>query len=199
MALGADVAWSRAIFWARDSRRVGFVINDDRVAVFDATSGALEAMFYLLGHGECCGGAEAAKRVALSDDGTHVLFDHVRLATVLIQRRDGQTIEAPVTAEGEQLLSGRPRHSPEVVLEHKSVAVPSKRIRLRFDPPSVATRWVNVIDRHQRWLSVPLTERSGGVLELPAVSDTPIDRLEVSRVVVRDVPLDGSPVVVTLR
>jgi hypothetical protein len=199
MGLGADMAWSRTIVWARDSRRVGFVINDDRIAVFDATTGDMEAMFFLIGRGECCGGPEAAKRVRFSDDGAGVQFDHVRPATVLIKRRDGQTIEAPVTAAWEEHAVGLPRHTPEIVLEHKSMAVPSKRIRLRLEPPSATTRRVNVVDQQKRWLSVPLTERAGGVLELPAVSDLPIDRLEVARVVVRDVRMDGTPVIVPLR
>jgi hypothetical protein len=72
MELGADMAWSKAIFWARDSRKVGFVVNDDRVAIFDVGTGTLDAMFYLIGHGECCGGPEAARHVSFGDDGSTV-------------------------------------------------------------------------------------------------------------------------------
>ena len=39
MDLGGDIDWCQTIVWTADSRRVGFLIRDQRLAVFDSASG----------------------------------------------------------------------------------------------------------------------------------------------------------------
>lgn len=48
MALAPDQDWSRTIVWSPDSRKVGFVINDERLALFDTSTFELDAMLLLV-------------------------------------------------------------------------------------------------------------------------------------------------------
>ena len=65
--------WCNTVIWAPDSRSVGFLISDDRLAVYDATTQVMRAYFYLAGSG-CCGGPQESRNVAFSADGTAGIF-----------------------------------------------------------------------------------------------------------------------------
>src|SRR5262245_38897804 len=67
MDLPPDGDWCRTITWTPDSRKVGFVVSDDRLALFDVATGTLEAFFYLAGTG-CCGGPQESRDATLSAD-----------------------------------------------------------------------------------------------------------------------------------
>ena len=66
--------WCNTVIWAPDSRSVGFLISDDRLAVYDVRTRMMRAYFYLAGSG-CCGGPQESRNVAFSADGTQVSFD----------------------------------------------------------------------------------------------------------------------------
>ena len=87
MALAPDQDWSRAIVWSPDSRRVGFLINDQRLAVFDARSFELEAMLLLVSDD-----SHEARSVTLAD--SEVSFDVVQRAAVHVSQRDGRVLQA---------------------------------------------------------------------------------------------------------
>jgi hypothetical protein len=45
MDLGGDVDWCRTIVWSPDSRKVGFLIDDQRLAVFDVATAVVVQVF----------------------------------------------------------------------------------------------------------------------------------------------------------
>jgi len=69
MALAPDSDWSRAIVWSPDSRKVGFLINDQQLAVYDTRSFELEAMLILVSEG-----SQEVRSVTLNSAGS-VAFD----------------------------------------------------------------------------------------------------------------------------
>ena len=209
MDLAIDADWSRTIIWTSDSRKVGFVIADDRLAVFDVESARLEAFFFLAGTG-CCGGPQESRNVAFSADGTSVSFDRFERPTVLLRNRNGEPFEAHLVSESE---AGRPLSSwqllrPEKHLGREVVRIPGSHIRLRLNGarPELPQRvHVRVVFADQRVIEVTATPRSDGLFVLPAVDDGPIDRLEVglpggggNRTIVRGVKADNDETTVNV-
>jgi len=87
MALAPDQDWSRTIVWSPDSRRVGFVIDDQRLAVFSTSTFELVAMLLLVPDG-----SQEARSVALTNDDL-VSFDLVERGVVGVPQRDGRIVQ----------------------------------------------------------------------------------------------------------
>jgi hypothetical protein len=120
-ALAPDADWSRAIVWSRDSRTVGFVINEQRLALFDtATASAIATLTLVKADGYP--GSEEARAISIATDGT-VAFDRYRRATTLLRSREG-VIEAPVTIFG---THGRPIHRAEQLLGRERLLISAPR------------------------------------------------------------------------
>jgi hypothetical protein len=124
MSLAPDADWCRTIVWSPDSRTVGFVINEQRLAVFDTARGSLAAML-VLARADGYPGSEEVRQVAIANDGV-VTFDRYRRATMLLRGSQG-VIEAPVTISG---TYGRPIHRPEQFLGEQRLHIPAaNRVR----------------------------------------------------------------------
>lgn len=118
MALAPDLDWCRSIFWSPNSRLVGFLINEQRLAVFDVTTGSLIQVRELV-KADGYPGNQEARNVSLADAG-EVTFDRYLRATALFRTRDG-SFEAPVTIFG---THGRPIHRPEQLLGRERLRIP---------------------------------------------------------------------------
>jgi hypothetical protein len=118
-ALAPDADWSRTIVWSSDSRMVGFVINEQRLALFD-TASAREIATLTLVKADGYPGSEEARAISIANDGT-VTFEHYRRATTLLTTRDG-VIEAPVTIFG---TYGRPIHRAAQLLGRERLQAPT--------------------------------------------------------------------------
>ena len=165
MDLPADADWCKTIIWTADSRKVGFLIDDERLAVFDAEAGTLEAMLVLVGSG-VYGGMQEARDVSFNHDGTQVSFERFDRATMLIRTRDGKVLEAPVTSEGSG--SNRPAppiHRPATSHGRESVRVSVVHLRIRLvsaaERPTVGAVWARLVSkiiarlmcRARRWVT----------------------------------------------
>lgn len=106
MSLAPDADWCRTIIWTRDSRRVGFLINDQRLAIFDTGTTKLTSMLVLV-EADGYPGSQEARSVAFGDDGT-VSFERFDRPTMVLRTSDGRTVEAPVTL----ISSARPFSRP---------------------------------------------------------------------------------------
>ena len=122
-ALAQDADWSRAIVWSPDSRTVGFVINEQRLALFD-TATASEIAILTLVKADGYPGSEEARAMSIANDGI-VTFDRYRRATMLLQIRQG-VIETPVTIFG---TYGRPVHRAEQLLARERLQVSTAELR----------------------------------------------------------------------
>jgi hypothetical protein len=119
MALAPDADWCRSIFWSPGSRIVGFLINEQRLAVFDVAAGSLIQMREIV-KADGYPGSQEARNLSLADNG-EVTFDRYLRATTLLRTRDGRSIEAPVTIFG---AHGRPIHRPEQLLGRERLRIP---------------------------------------------------------------------------
>jgi hypothetical protein len=128
--LGPDVDWCRSIVWSPDSRKAGFVINDEQLAIVDAETGRLDVRMILTGD-SCCGSAQyEAQRVAFNEDATEVSFDRVQRATIRVRGEGGKEFEVGVSRESLEHASVRRRIlSPARILGRETVRVPTA------DPP----------------------------------------------------------------
>jgi len=122
-ALAPDADWSGAIVWSPNSRTVGFVINEQRLALFDVAT-AREIATLTLVKADGYPGCEEARAISIANDGI-VTFDRYRRATMLLQTRQG-VIEAPVTIFG---TYGRPIHRAERLLGRERLQVATTGIR----------------------------------------------------------------------
>ena len=116
-SLAPDSDWSRTIIWSPDSRTVGFLINEQRLALFD-TATASEIATLTLVKADGYPGSEEARTISITNDGI-ISFDRYRRATTLLQTRQG-VIEAPVTIFG---TYGRPIHRAEQLLGRERLRV----------------------------------------------------------------------------
>jgi hypothetical protein len=182
MDLGGDVDWCRTIVWSPDSRKVGFLIDDQRLAVFDVATAALEAMLVLVGDGRY-GGMQEARHVAFSADSAEVSFERFDRATVLIRRRDGE-IEAPVTSEAPEkvVTKERPIHRPARSHGQENVRIPA-RLRLRLIVPDgripAAPIYVRLVAADRREVTVRATPTGDGIFLVPAFDAGPLDVVQV--------------------
>ncbi|AMY06906.1 hypothetical protein LuPra_00068 [Luteitalea pratensis] len=133
MALAPDADWSRAIVWSPDSRKVGFVINDQRLAVYDTRSFELEAMLLLVSDG-----SNEVRSVALGNTGS-VSFDLVERAVMNVPIKDGQRMQVGAVRIG-QYRPGSHVVRPERMLGRRTLAGPGPRLSLRLGH-LMASRW----------------------------------------------------------
>lgn len=68
MDLAPDSDWCRTIIWTNDSRKVGFLIRDQRLAIFDTATGEQVAMLQLV-LADGYPGSQGARRVVMGSDG----------------------------------------------------------------------------------------------------------------------------------
>ena len=123
MSLAPDADWCRTIVWSPDSRMVGFLINEQRLAVFDTGTATLAAML-VLANTNGYPGDEEARQVSLGNDGV-VVFDRYVRPTMLLNGDKG-VIEAPVTIFG---TYGRPIHRPERFVRQERMRIPQPQMR----------------------------------------------------------------------
>jgi hypothetical protein len=124
-ALAPDADWSRAIVWSPDSRTMGFVINEQRLALFD-TATASEIAILTLVKADGYPGSEEARAISIANEGV-VTFDRYRRATMLLQTRQG-VIETSVTIFG---TYGRPIHRAEQLIGRDRLQVSTAVVRAR--------------------------------------------------------------------
>ena len=209
MDLPADADWCKTIIWTADSRKVGFLIDDERLAVFDAETATLEALLVLVGSG-VYGGMQEARAVSFNHDGTQVSFERFDRATMLMRTRDGEVLEAPVTTEGlGPDRPARPIHRPPMSHGREVVHVPVAHLRIRLvsaaGQPTAGAVWARLVSKDQRQVDVRGTPVGEGVFVLPAFDDGPLQRVELSlpgqwnkRKIVKDVKIAPEPVAVDL-
>jgi hypothetical protein len=177
MDLGGDIDWCQTIVWSPDSRRVGFLIRDQRLAVFDSASAELVALLVLVDSGGAYPGANEARDVAFDATGDAVSFTRAA-------RTDPP---GPVTD---------PR-------TRETMRIPASRLRLRVmrdtGQPVGGTIWVRLSRRDRADVSVKVTPGPDGVFTLPAFDEGPFPIVEVfvsgsrEHAVLREVTIGDAP------
>ncbi len=123
MDLAPDADWCQSIIWTPDSRKVGFIVSDVRVAVFDVQTQHLDAIVPLIQQG-CCGGPLEARNVTFSNDGSQISFERFERATVTIRDRSGKTRVANISGESSpDIISRWPIATPARNLGRELVAI----------------------------------------------------------------------------
>jgi hypothetical protein len=201
MALAPDQDWSRTIVWSPDSRKVGFVINDQRLALFDTSTFALDAMLLLVADE-----SQEARSITLARDRL-VSFDLVERALVDVPQRDGRVV--PVHAvQISQFRPGSRVTRPARVLERRTIAIPTARLRLRLQTPEgrpmVIQGWARMETSDRRQVHVEFSSPADGLVRLPAFDPGPFRIVEVAQLksqrtaVFHDVAIGEVPLDVTL-
>ena len=200
MALAPDQDWSRTIVWSPDSRKVGFVINDQRLAVFDARSLELEAMLLLVSDD-----SQEARSVTLSD--SVVSFDVVERASVDVPQRDGRVVQVHAVQIAE-FRSGSRVTRPARVLGRRTITIPPERLRLRLQTPEGRPMeiegWTRMETPDRRQVRVEFSSAADGVVRLPAFDPGPFRIVEVAQSrsqrtrVLHDVVIGERPLNVTI-
>jgi len=198
--------WCNTVIWAPDSRSVGFLISDTRLAVYDVTTRVMRAYFYLAGSG-CCGGPQESRNVAFSADGTQVSFDRFDRPIVRIRDKRGKEFDRRITSQSPPAVLRLPLVAPARNLGRETIRVPTSHIRLRLlpvrDRPLPASVEVGVVVANRR-IQLDAPRGVDGIFTLPPVFDGPIDRLEIwdgqpgKRIMVRGARGDQPPTTVDL-
>lgn len=184
-----------------DSRKVGFVINDRQLALYDARSFDLEAMLILNADD-----TQEVRSVSLMRGDT-VSFDVVERGVIEIPQKG-----APRRQSRGSSIEGYPPGSrlvtPEKVLGRRTVTVPASRLSLRVGSgdaePAAKTGWARLRARGGRQVWVPWTRDKVGRVRLPAFDAGPLEVLEVGvpgrwrTAVLSNVAVTVAPVDVTL-
>lgn len=201
MALAPDQDWCRAIVWSPDSHKVGFLINDRQLALYDARSFELEAMLIL--------NADDTQEVrSLSlQGGSIVSFDVVERGVIEVPQRDGRTRQSRGNSIA-QYPPGSRVVSPEKILERRTVTIPASRLALHVSSgdgqAAAAAGWARLQARGGRQVRVPWTRDDDGRVRLPAFDAGPLEILEVGvpgrwrTAVLKNVAVTGAAVDVTL-
>ena len=121
LALAPDADWCRTIVWTPDSKTVGFLVSDQRLALFDVRTLKLIVMTVLVAP-DGYPGSQEARNVAIASDGV-ISFERVVRATTLLHPHGQGIIEAPVTWHG---TYGRPLHRQQRSLGVERVYVSLK-------------------------------------------------------------------------
>ena len=174
MDLAPDADWCHTIIWASDSSKVGFLIRDQRLAVFDtATSELLAFLQLVLEDGSP--GSQGARHVVLQPDGV-VAFERFERAT---DRALGtETAAIPVRRL-------------------------SMRMNWADTRGPVNDAWVSVRVADGNDVSVRTTPGADGLVRLPAIAAGPFRAVHISipgmgTAVLLDVPITDRPLEVTL-
>jgi hypothetical protein len=201
MALAPDQDWSRTIVWSPDSRRVGFVINDERLAVFDTSTCELDAMLLLVADE-----SQEARAVTLTS-GNLVSFDLVERASVDVPQRDRRVVRMHAV-QISQFRSGSRVIKPARVLDRRTITIPPARLRLRLQTPEgrplAVQGWARMETLDRRQVRVGFSSAADGLVRLPAFDPGPFRIVELAQLrrqrtaVLRDVVIGELPLSVTL-
>jgi hypothetical protein len=195
--LAPDADWCRTIVWTPDSRSVGFLINDQRLTIFDRETTELVAMVVLV-KADGYPGTQEARQVVFSRDGTTLTFERVDRATRMLRIRAGETIVAPLASISQARPSDRPARSRG----SETLRIPTVRLQLRLTTaegrPAATPVWVKLVTPDGREVQVPAQSDRDGVVRLPACDDGPFDVVEIRRegrsTVLRNVSVGAAPV-----
>lgn len=174
MDLAPDADWCRTIIWTADSARVGFVITDNRLSVFDVSSHE-HVNEVVLVKIDGYPGSEAVRNLAFTDSGRAVTFERIDRRTA-------------------QLLSRETRGIPAARL----------RVRPLWSDTGTSSgpTWARLVAVSGQEIRVRVTPGSDGVAALPAFDDGPLRMVEFGAyrpgetVILRDVPISEKPLVV---
>jgi hypothetical protein len=201
MALAPDRDWCRTIVWSEDSRKVGFLINDERLAVFDADSRELEVMLPLVS------AHQEARAVAITSDGL-ISFDRIEPAVYEVPHRDGRSFRTHAS-QISQFRAGSRMVTPERVLGRETVRVPEARLLLNLLSDEgrgiAAEGWARLQARDRRQVHLQFASGPDGLVRLPAFDAGPLSIVEIGRrgsqrtTVLRNVDIGSTPVAVTLQ
>ena len=202
LALAPDSDWSRAIVWSPDSRKVGYVVNDERLAVFNTSTFELEAMVILVRDN-----SQEAKSVSLTNDGV-VSFDLVERALVDVPQDNGRVVQVHAVRIS-QFRPGSRVVRPARDLGRRTLTIPASRLQLRIQTPdgqpAAMQGWARMQTEDRRQVSIPFTSAADGLVRLPAFEQGPFSIVEVARLqsprttVLHDVAIGDSPVKVPIR
>ena len=201
MALAPDQDWCRAIVWSPDSRKVGFLINDRQLALYDARSFGLEAMLILN-----TDDTQEVRSLSLQRGGI-VSFDVIERGVIEIPQKGGRRR----LSRGGSIAQSPPGSrmvSPEKILGRRTVTIPASRLALHVrsgdGQAAAAAGWARLQARGGRQVRVPWTRDDDGRVRLPAFDAGPLEILEVGvpgrwrTAVLKDVAVTAAAVDVTL-
>ena len=151
MDLAPDSDWCRTVVWTSDSRRVGFLIRDQRLAVFDSATGEHLAFLQLV-PADGYPGSQGARNVVLRPDGV-----------VSFERFDRATNRA---LGAETAAIPRPRLSLQMSWAETNVPVNDA--------------WVSVTVADGNEIAVRTTPGADGLVRLPAIAAGPFRTVHIS-------------------
>jgi hypothetical protein len=172
--LAPDADWCRTIIWTPDSARVGFLVTDNRLSVFDVRLREYLAEVVLVKI-DGYPGSEAARNLAFVDDGRAVSFE----------RTDRRT---------QRLLSRETMRLPTERLRVRPVWADTGT--------ALGSTWARLVTANGQEARVRVTPAADGVATLPAVHDGPFRIVEFGArqanktVIVRNVVASREPIVV---
>lgn len=177
MALAPDQDWCRTVVWSPDSRKVGFLVNDERLAIFDVGRRELEVMLPLV-----TGGSQEARSVTIDNDGL-VSFDRVQRAAYEVPHRTG-----PFLAHASQISRFRPgsrQVTAARVIGRDTVRVPRARLLIQVrsdDGRAVAVEgWARLQARDRRQVHLQFASGADGLVRLASFDPGPFPIVEVGR------------------
>jgi hypothetical protein len=171
--LAPDADWCRSIIWTADSAKVGFLITDNRLSIFDVRTRDHVAEIVLV-KVDGYPGSEAVRNIAFADSGRVVTFE----------RTDRRT-SRPLSRETLTLPAGRLRIRP-VWSDTGTSSGPT---------------WAKLVANDGQEVRVAVTPGPDGVAVLPAFRDGRLRSVELrgyrpgTDVTLRDVAVSEDPVV----
>jgi hypothetical protein len=174
MDLAPDADWCRTIIWTSDSRRVGFLIRDQQLAVFDAATAEQVAMLVLV-KADGYPGSQGARDVSF--DGRAVSFER-------FERGSNRSLGREAASIAEERLA--------------------LRVTWDGDGSAVKGAWVHVRLADGREVTIPTEPGTDGVVRLPAIDRGPFAYVEIvvpgvaRTAILRDVRITPDPVAVRL-
>jgi len=201
MALAPDMDWCQTIVWAADSRHVGFLINEQRLAVFDAATGEHTAMLVLVPD-TMAWGPIAARDVRFEAGGTRVSFERFERPVARIQGRNGQVDTHTVWRRRGQAIV-----QPARALGREVLTIPTARLTVRLidrgTSRPVTSGWIHLAKDERRSISLRARPDSRGLLRLPAFEAGPLATVEAQyqggpHTVLHDVSIAERPVEIAL-
>jgi hypothetical protein len=177
MNLAPDADWCRTIIWSTDSRKVGFLIRDQQLAVFDSATYEHLAMLPLV-VADGYPGAMGARAVAFTDDGRSIAFER-------FNRRSGRGSGVETVPLPQERLS--------------------MRMTWAGTNETVLNAWVSVRLANRSEVTVMATPGADGLVRLPAIASGPFAFVHVvvpglsPVAVLRDVAIKSEPLAVELQ
>jgi hypothetical protein len=151
MDLAPDSDWCRTIIWTNDSRKVGFLIRDQRLAIFDTATGEQLAMVQLV-FADGYPGSYGARDIVFRPNGD-VSFER-------FERKGGRPLgRETVTIPGRRL---------------------SLRMTWAETKQPVDNAWVSVRVAEGNDVAVRTTPGPDGLVRLPAIAEGPFRAIHIS-------------------